>query len=80
MLKKILELLALKWLWTGAKDAADLRQHSPAPWPGPTMGALGHSKFNAVPGWLVSEAVLATAAGPWCGRPPGRLGPHAGPP
>ena len=47
MLKRILELLALQWLWDRRKNAAKLRQQSPVPRSGPTVGALGHSKFSA---------------------------------
>lgn len=28
------------------------------PRPGPTVSALGHSKFSAVPGWFVPETAL----------------------
>jgi hypothetical protein len=55
MLQRLLELLTLKWLWDRRKDAADLRQHSPASGRVPTVGALGRSQFSGASGWLVLE-------------------------
>jgi len=47
MLKKILELLALKWLWDRRKRRRWPPPAQSCPRPAPTVGALGHSKSSA---------------------------------